>query len=88
MHNVFLQTTFILLTDLIIVKKKRKLHGYPFFDPVTYDQMEDTATNFLVCQKSTLLSELFSVELQFTTDTLVKWFNCTFKSKFLVLGEI
>ena len=59
-----------------------------FFDPVTFDQMKDTATNVLVHQKSTSVSELFSVELKFTTDTLVKWFNCNFKSKFLELGEI
>ena len=42
----------------------------------------------MVRQKSTSLSELFSVELKFTIDTLVKWFNRTFKSKFLELGEI
>ena len=37
--------------------------------------MKDAATNVLVHQKSTLLSELFSVELKFTIDNLVKWFG-------------
>ena len=50
--------------------------------------MKDAATNALDRQKSTSLSELFSVELKFTIDTLVKWFGCTFKSKFLELGKI
>ena len=59
-----------------------------FFDPVTFNKMKDATTNVLDRQKSTPLSELFLVELKFTIDTLVKWFGCTFKSKFLELGEI
>ena len=55
---------------------------------VTFNQLKDAATNVLVCQKSTSLSELFSVELKFTIDTLVKWFNDVFKSKFVELYEI
>ena len=39
-------------------------------------------------QKSTYLSELFSVELKFLIDTLIKWFNDVFKSKFVELNEI
>ena len=50
--------------------------------------MRNTTSNVLVCQKSTLLLEFFSVELKFIIGTLVTWFNCTFKSKFLELGEI
>ena len=50
--------------------------------------MKDAATNVLVRQKSTSLSELFSFELKLTIGTLVKWFNFTFKLKFLELGEI
>lgn len=57
------------------------------FDTVTFDQMKDAATNVLVRQKSTSLSELFSFELKLTIGTLVKWFNFTFKLKFLELGE-
>ena len=34
------------------------------------------------------LSELISVELKFTIDTLNKWFKSVFKSKFLELNEI
>ena len=59
-----------------------------YFDAVTFNQLNDTATNVLVRQKSTSLSELFSVELKFTIYTLVKWFNEIFKSKFLELNEI
>ena len=55
---------------------------------VTFNQLKDAATNVLVCQKSTSLSELFSVELKFTIDTLDKWFNDVFKSKFVELYEI
>ena len=59
-----------------------------FFDVVTFIQMKDAATNVLIKQKSTSLSELFSVELKFTIETLTKWFNSTFKSKFLELNDI
>ena len=59
-----------------------------FFDAVTFIQMKDAATNVLIKQKSTSLSELFSIELKFTIDTLTKWFNCTFKSKLLELNDI
>ena len=58
-----------------------------YFDVVTFNQMKDTATNVLIKQKSTSLSELFSVELKFTVDSLTKWFNDVFKSKFLELNE-
>ena len=34
------------------------------------------------------MPELFSVKLKFTIDTLVKWFNDAFKSKFMELNEI
>ena len=59
-----------------------------FFDPVTFDQMKDAGTNVLVRQKSTSLSELFSAELKFAIDILVKWFGCLLKSKFLELSQI
>ena len=59
-----------------------------YFDAVTFNQLKDAATNVLVHQKSTSLSELFSVELKFTIDILDKWFNNVFKSKLLGLNEI
>ena len=34
------------------------------------------------------MSDLFSIELKFTTDTLVKWFNDIFKSSFREINEI
>lgn len=40
-----------------------------FFDPITAKQVRDVV---FVKEKTTLLSELFSVELKFTRDTLVK----------------
>ena len=57
-----------------------------YFDAVTFNQLKDTATNVLIKQRSTSLSETFSVELKFTRDTLTKWFNGVFKSKFLKLN--
>lgn len=39
-------------------------------------------------QKSTYLSELFSDELKLLIDTLIKWFNDVFKTKFVELNEI
>ena len=59
-----------------------------FFDPVTFDKMKDAATKVLFRQKSTSLSELFSIGLKFTMDILVKWFGYTFKPNSLELGEI
>ena len=40
-----------------------------FFDPITVKQVRDAV---FVKEKTTSLSELFSVELKFTRDTLVK----------------
>ena len=57
-----------------------------FFDPITIKQMRKTALCILAREKTTSLSEFFSVELKFTIDTLTKWFNATFKSKFLELS--
>ena len=57
-----------------------------YFDAVTFNQLKDTATNVLIKQRSTSLSEIFSVELKFRRDTLTKWFNGVFKSKFLKLN--
>ena len=59
-----------------------------YFDPVTFNQLKDLATNVLVRQKSASLSELFSVELKLTIDTLVRCFNGIFKLKLLELSEI
>ena len=50
-----------------------------YSDAVTFKQLKDAARNVLVCQKSTSLSELFSVEPKFTADTLAKRFDDVFK---------
>ena len=64
-------------------------HGHvQYFDSVTFNQLKDAATIVLEKQKSTSLSELFYIKLKFTVDTLVKWFNYVFKSKFRELREI
>ena len=60
---------------------------FKYFDIVTFNQLKGAATNVLVRQKSTSLSELISVELKFTIDTLIKWLNDVFKSKFLYLQK-
>ena len=41
-----------------------------YFDKVTFNQLKDAATAVLAREKSFPLSELFSVELKFTIDTL------------------
>ena len=60
----------------------------PFFNRVTFKQLKDATTSVLAREKSTSLSELLSVELNFTIDTLNKWFKSVFKSKFLEINEI
>ena len=58
-----------------------------FFDQVTMKKMKDAALSVLSREKTTPLSALFALELKFTIDTLVKWFNATFKQKFLELSD-
>ena len=59
---------------------------------MTFNQLKDAAASvFLIFDTFNLLtslSELFSNELKFTIDTLVKWFNDVSKSKFGELTEI
>ena len=60
-----------------------KQEHVPYFDKITFCQLKDAATAVLACEKSTLLTELFSVELKFNIDTLNNWFLNTIKTKFL-----
>ena len=53
-----------------------------YFDKITFQQLKDAAKNFLSKVKTTSLSGMFSTELKFTIDVLVKWFNDTLKSRF------
>ena len=46
-------------------------------------QMKDAATIVFNREKTTAFSELFTIELKFTIDTLVNWFNSVIKQKFL-----
>ena len=59
-----------------------------YFDGVAFNQLTDAAAKILRIEKSTPLSEPFSIELKYTTDTLVKWFNVIFKSRFTKITEI
>ena len=59
-----------------------------YFDGVAFNQPTDAAAKILRIEKSTSLSEPFSIELKYTTDTLVKWFNVIFKSRFTKITEI
>ena len=59
----------------------------PFFDQVTMRQVKDPALSVLSGEKTTSLSEFFALELKFTIDTFVKWFNAKFKQKFLELSD-
>ena len=51
-----------------------------FFDKTTFYQLKD-APAVLAREKLTYLSELFSVELKFTIDTLKAWFGKIIKPK-------
>ena len=59
----------------------------PFFDQVTMRQVKDPALSVLSREKTTSLSEFLALELKFTIDTFVKWFNAKFKQKFLELSD-
>lgn len=59
-----------------------------FFDRTTFHQLEDAASAVLAGQNQLLFSELFSVELKFTIDTLNSWFSNIINSKFLELNDI
>ena len=50
--------------------------------------MRDVIMGVLVKEKINWFSEFFSFELKLKIDTLVKWFNSTFKAKFLELSDI
>ena len=49
---------------------------------------KNAASAVLVCDKSTFLAELFSVELKFTVNTLNDWFSNTIKLNFFELNDI
>ena len=55
---------------------------------MTFSQLEDASTSVLACEKSTSLSEIFSIKLKFTIDTLNDWFSKLIKPKFLELNDI
>ena len=60
-----------------------------YFDAKTVHQLKGIASAVLACEKSTFLTELFSVELKFTIDTLNNWFSNKIKPiKFLDLNNI
>ena len=59
----------------------------PFFDQVTTAQMKDAATKVFNIEKTTVLSELFTIELKFAIETLVNWFNSIIKQKFIQLND-
>lgn len=57
-----------------------------FFDKVTFCQLKDASNAVFAREKSTSLSELFSVELKFAIETLTNRFKQTIK--FLELNDI
>ena len=62
--------------------KKEQEH---FFNQTSFYQLKDAADAVLARHRSTSLTELFSVELKFTIDTLNEWFSSIIKPKFLEL---
>ena len=67
--------------DLSHFKKEQE----PFFNQISFYQLKDAADAVLARHRSTSLTELFSVELKFTIDTLNEWFSSIIKPKFLEL---
>lgn len=59
-----------------------------YFAKATFKQLRDSATNVLNKIKSTSLLAMFSTELQFTIDVLVKWFIDVFQSRFNKVDEL
>ena len=59
-----------------------------YFDKATFKQLRDSATNVLNKIKSTSLLAMFSTELQFTIDVLVKWFIDVIQSRFNKVDEL
>ena len=53
-----------------------------FYDKTTFYQLEDAASALIAREKLTSLTELFSVELKFTIDTLKACFEKIIKPKF------
>ena len=60
----------------------------PYFDKITESQLKDAVNALFAREKSTSLSELFSIELKFTIDPLNNWFSNNVKPKFLELNDI
>lgn len=65
----------------------RKEHA-PFFNGVSFRQLKDAASAVLAREKSTSLTELFSIELKFTIDTLKDWFNSTIKPNLFEIDSL
>ena len=72
------------LVDLSHLKEQR----LQFVEPVTLNQLKDTCLK--VYNKECLfgLSEMFSAELKFTVELLIKWFHQTYKSRFLEIDAL
>ena len=58
-----------------------------FFNKTTFYQLKDTASAVLAHEKLTSLAELFSVELNFTVDTLKDWFSRIIKPKYFEIDS-
>ena len=57
-------------------------------DRMTLNQLKDAGLKVYLKESSFALSEVFSVELKFTTDLLFKWFYSVYKIRFLELETI
>ena len=58
----------------------------PFFDLAILNLLRDAARAVARREKCTSLSEMFSVELKFTIDTLRSWFEKVIKTRFIDLN--
>ena len=59
-----------------------------YVDPITLDQGKDAAINVFEKKSSFALSEMFSVELKFTIDALLKWSYTNYKLRFVEIDTL
>ena len=88
LDKIVIFRSFWQISDEIYDLSHFKKEHEPFFNQTVFYQQKDATDAVLTRLKATSLAELFSVELNFTVDTLNEWFSIIIKPKFLELGTI
>ena len=60
---------------------------FRYINMTTLKQLRDCALNVSTKPKKIAISEMFSTELKFASDCLLKWFNAKFKSQYITLNK-